>query len=115
MSSNPKKYVTKPERVEALYFDGTVESAKEISAWVKEVVGEASYVSTQMRDRVERSSFGYLSPHTVDPQKELYIYTQIEGTIEVTSGFWLTLDEDRTWGAIGDEWFKHKYQEDKGS
>lgn len=105
----PKKFVSKIEEIEGLQFTGTVESAKDVIRWVKESVG-SEYETYQFRERVERSSFGFDTPHTIADFPVLGIYTRT-WTLFLNSGDWLVLHKDNGWRVIPVYMMHHKFEE----
>lgn len=87
-----KAFVSKPVQILAKQFDGTRESAKEITDWIKKDPN-SRYNSAELREQVSKFGFDSLTPHAADDAKELTIHTD-STRIYVKQGNWVVLFVD---------------------
>lgn len=88
-----RSFVSKPVQILGKQFDGTRESAKEITDWVKEVLGN-KYQNAELRESVAHFGFSSDVPHSVDAQHVLTIYTE-SGRYYINRSDWMVLIIDR--------------------
>lgn len=87
-----KAFVSKPVQILAKQFDGTRESAKEVTDWIKKDPN-ARYNRAELREEVSKYGFGSDVPHTVDAESYLTVFTD-QSTYYIPKGEWLVLIVD---------------------
>ena len=68
-----KEFVSKPVHIQGKQFDGTRESAKEITDWAKSLIDD--YQSSILKEEVSRFGFESNIPLSVNSEHTLMIFT----------------------------------------
>jgi len=87
-----KAFVSKPVQIVGKQFDGTRESAKEITDWIKRDPN-SRYNSAELRENVDKFGFDSTIPVSRDARQDLTIHTDT-GRYFLTRTDWLILFAD---------------------
>lgn len=105
-----KAFVSKPVQIRGKQFDGTRESAKEITDWIK-ADPNSRYNSAELRENVDKFGFDSEVPYARDSTHVLNIDLG-SGRLYLTKGDWAILFiEDGIYTSYGDQRLREHYAE----